>query len=176
MSSFDLAIPVLLKIEGGFVENPNDPGGATNFGISARTINILSLASRAYLGIYHDNLVTIEEVKNITEPQAINYYQNVWWNIFNYSEITNQDVATKAFCSAVNMGNTHAMICLQRAVRATSGKELEQDGLLGAETLQYVNEYASTTLLASYRSELAGYYRLLDNPAEIHGWLNRAYS
>ena len=36
MSAFELAIPIVLKHEGGFADNPADPGGATNFGISLR--------------------------------------------------------------------------------------------------------------------------------------------
>ncbi len=37
MASFDLYLPQLLRFEGGFVDDPNDPGGATNRGITLAT-------------------------------------------------------------------------------------------------------------------------------------------
>ena len=37
MAEFSLAIPIVLENEGGYVDDPNDPGGETNFGISKRS-------------------------------------------------------------------------------------------------------------------------------------------
>jgi lysozyme family protein len=178
MSFFDKVIPILLDIEGGYVDNPHDPGGATKYGISLRYCNESNdaLEVTRLLGIQHLGPITKEDIKNITADQASRVYKVLWWDKYHFEEFQNQEIATKAFCSAVNIGLYHAAICLQRAVRATCGKVLIEDGILGPESLKYINEYSSTTLLASYKSELAGYYRLLHNPSELNGWLNRAYA
>ena len=85
-------------------------------------------------------------------------------------------MATKVFDLAVNMGPNTAHCCLQRAVRAATGQALKEDGILGAATLQIVNATSAEVLLAAYRSEVAGYYRLLNKPRYEEGWLRRAYA
>ena len=65
---------------------------------------------------------------------------------------------------------------LQWALHATGEKEIIIDGLLGDQTLQAVNAADSRVLLAAFRSEIAGYYRLLKQPHFEAGWLKRAYA
>lgn len=176
MSTFDNAIETLLDIEGGFNDDPNDAGGATNFGLSMRYLNSDSARFKQLLGITHDGDITAHDIKNITKSQAEDIYQSEWWNKFSFGRITDQEIATKAFCSSVNMGTINAIICLQRAVRAASGHILSEDGLMGDQTVLGINGCFPDWLLSSYKSELAGYYRIINNPNYIHGWLNRAYS
>ena len=82
MARFDMSIETILKHEGGYVNDPDDPGGETNFGISKRQYLKIDIAS-----------LTIEQAKML-------YRQDYW----KYDEIISQPVATKVFDMAVNMG------------------------------------------------------------------------
>ncbi len=63
MASFDLFLPMLLQNEGGYVDNPNDPGGETNKGITMATF---CQCSHALLGIDP----TSENLQALTVAQA----------------------------------------------------------------------------------------------------------
>ena len=77
------------------------------------------------------------------------------------------------------MGHHWACVLVQRALRA-SGKNIVEDGDFGPQTLDAINNVDSTDLLASLKSEAAGYYRTLaaidkQDKVFLKGWLNRAY-
>lgn len=179
MSSFEQAIPIILLHEGKFVNDPNDPGGATKFGISLRWLRQLG---KLDAGIYkdfdinHDGVLDAYDIGNMTEDAAKYLYKTQWWDKYQYGQIQNQLLACKVFDLAVNMGPKMAHRCIQRALRASSGVELIEDGVLGAETLAAINRANPETTLAALRSEAAGYYRSLNKPRYEKGWLNRAYS
>jgi lysozyme family protein len=62
MSDFNQAVKVILQHEGGYVDNPNDPGGATNYGISLRF-----LADHPESGDFNgDGEVDAEDIANMT--------------------------------------------------------------------------------------------------------------
>jgi lysozyme family protein len=175
MSSFDIAIPIVFKWEsrtGGGKEgiiynNPDDHGGTTNdFGITLKLLQ--SITSTA----------TIDELKSMTREQAVFIYKKYFWLPNRYAEIKNQDIAIKVFDISVNMGAKNANICLQRAVRAASDNSvvLIEDGVIGIKTLTAVNNYGDIYLYGALKSEIAGMYRSFKQPANINGWLNRAYS
>ena len=160
MSSFDLAIPTVLKNEGGYVDDKNDSGGATNFGISQKFLNSINCPLLA---------------SSITREIAISLYRDNFWQAA-YNQIGSQRIATKVFDFAVNMGSKQANKLLQRAVRAASGEKLDDDGILGSVSISAINSCNSDILLAAFKSEAAGYYRSLRQSRFVNGWLNRAYS
>src|SRR5690348_13819309 len=156
------AINLVLQHEGGLVDNPNDPGGLTNWGFA--------LVSNPDL--------TPQQIRSMTRDQAAQRYYTKWWQPGRWSELA-PDIAVKAFDAAVNMGVTAAVRALQRASRAC-GTALDDDGALGPQTLAAVHALPVPQLLAALRSELAGIYRLIaetrPNAAGfLAGWLNRAY-
>jgi len=61
MDPLDRALAFTLAWEGGFVDNPNDPGGATNYGISQRAFPHL-------------------DIRNLTLPEAKDIYKQAYWN------------------------------------------------------------------------------------------------
>jgi len=154
MSDFKLAIPVILQHEGGLVDNPDDPGGLTKYGIS----------QRSYPGV---------DIRNLTVEQASLIYERDWWNPHYYGQINDQHVATKVFDMAVNMGTKRAHSIAQRSVN------LVQDGIIGPKTIAAINAADPETLLNSMRALQAGYYNniVIVNPALrqfLAGWLARA--
>ena len=157
---FEHIINIILNNEGGYSNNSNDKGRATKFGIS----------SRSYPDV---------DIINLSKTEAKNIYKRDFWNNYLYKKIKNLEVATKFFDLAVNMGHHWACVLEQRALRA-SGKNIVEDGDFGPQTLDAINNVDSTDLLASLKSEAAGYYRTLaaidkQDKVFLKGWLNRAY-
>jgi len=173
MSNFDTAIITVLKHEGLFTNDQQDPGGATNYGVSLRWLKSIGVLDG---DINHDGEINVDDIKNMTQTDAIRLYHEYWWDKYCYEKIHNQSVSTKAFDLSVNMGSMQAHKCLQRAVRATAGICLLEDGVLGEKSFEAVNNANSDILLAAFRSEAAGFYRSLNKPYYLEGWLNRAYS
>ena len=170
MSSFELAIPVVLRHEGGLVNNPNDPGGITNFGVSLRWLKSKGLAG----DINHDGDVDAADIKIMTVAEATDFYRRFWWDQYKYGTIAAQMVATKIFDAAVNMGPVRAATLAQDVVGTV------QDGVLGPKSFAEINAMSSLTFLVAYQNQMAAFYRrlvLLDPRRQqfLQGWLNRAY-
>lgn len=169
MSNFDIAFDLLIKNEGYYSNDPDDKGGETKFGISKRSYPELDISK-----------LTLEQAKEI--------YKRDFWDNLGLDRINNFSVgvAVKLFDMAVNIGCKWAVKILQRAIRSLTLNRiiLNEDGLLGAETLSAANLGLGDSnnredllcLDVAIRSELAGYYRSLNNDKYINGWLNRAYS
>lgn len=154
MADFNQAVKLTLGWEGGYVNDPSDPGGETNFGIAKRN---------------HPNV----DIRNLTVDGAIQIYQAEYWNSL-YEQIFSQTVANKLFDMGVNMGVGTAVKLLQRTLG------VGQDGAFGPRTLLATNQEADA-LLAPYKSILAQHYQEIAarNPAEakfLNGWLHRVSS
>lgn len=185
--------PVILRHEGHFANHPNDPGGETMFGISLRFAQSLGDADgdgTLDVDLDGDGDVDGGDIRMMKRDVAIHLYKTQWWNAFGYGRIIDDAVATKLCDLAVNMSARRAHRCLQRALRAC-GMPVKEDGVLGAITITAVNATPAWVLLAAFRSEAAGHYRMLharrkaaiERGAQapsldpfIAGWLNRAYS
>lgn len=162
--AFARAVLRVLGHEGGYVDNPADPGGETNFGITKRQYPDLDIAA-------------------LTQADAVAIYYRDWWQRYRYSELPGP-IGAKLFDLAVNIGPDHAVKCLQRALRAC-GRRVAEDGTVGRETTTAVGAANQLAMLAALRAEAAGYYRALaaiergrrpDGDREfLDGWLNRAY-
>ncbi len=166
MSNFDLAIPIIFKHEGGYVNDPNDDGGATNFGISLRFLRSI------------DPDASITTIKNMTREQASFIYRTEFWDKGNYGAINNQDLANKAFDMAVNMGHSRANRLLQSAAN-DHGYELTIDGILGPKSISILNEEACSTLLNTFKLKCIELYNSIaqQKPEKLKflcGWINRA--
>lgn len=155
MAMFDLAIPTILRREGGYSKDLSDPGGETNFGISKRS--------------YPD-----VDIRALTAATASAIYKRDWWDRHDYGAIIPQAVATKMLDCAVNLGAERAHKIFQQAVGVT------QDGVLGPATLSELNTMSSLKVIVAVQDIQAAYYRALvaANPALqrfLSGWLARAY-
>lgn len=111
----------------------------------------------------------------MTVECAIQFYREDWWERFHYDRIFDQKIANKILDLAVNMGGKQAHICVQRALRSSTGEKLQEDGVLGEETFFAMNNAQPDILLSALKSEAAGFYRSLNQPAFEAGWLNRSY-
>lgn len=187
MSDFNEAIPIVLRHEGGFVNNPADPGGATNHGISLRYLRTLLTAEPQLLtglGLTSLNQVDVSFIQNLSTAQAQAIYYQDWWQKYQYGGISDQALANKVFDLAVNMGASRAAQLLQQACCTNAGYNcVNIDGMLGPHTFAYLNQLgASQTgqLITEFCTLAANYYRslALEHPATaqfLSGWLNRVY-
>jgi lysozyme family protein len=170
MSLFELSIPVILRREGGFVNDATDPGGATNYGVSLRWLRSQGLAG----DINHDGDIDIADIKALTPAEAEGFYRTRWWDAYQYGQINAQALATKVFDMAVNLGPPRAHRMAQQAIG------LPQDGILGSKSFTELNTLSSLTIIMRLQDIQAKFYRQLVavNPARqkyLAGWLNRAY-
>lgn len=181
MSDFNNAIQLVLQHEGGWVDNSNDPGGATNYGISLRF-----LADHPHEGDFDgDGDVDAEDIKNMTRDQAIGIYKEFWWDKYGYGQIPDQTIATKVFDFSVNMGASRAHKILQTALNNAYSLKLTVDGSLGPASYSVLaaikdgdDEQRLITALcdaawAFYQGLIAGNPKL---QVFANGWKNRAYS
>lgn len=134
MAKFELAIPITLQAEGGWSNNPKDPGAQTNFGIILK--EFVQVAHEYGLQPTEDGL------RNITMNQAKQIYKDHFWNKILGDQINNQSIANLLFDSIVNLdelrlasGNSDAtsIKLIQRAVGVTD------DGLMGPNTIKAIN-------------------------------------
>ena len=164
MSSFDKAIPTILRHEGGYVNDPLDPGGETNFGISKRTFPDV-------------------DIRTLSKDQAISIYRECYWLPGIYDAIVDQDTATKVFDLAVNMGHRAAHRLLQKALRKFKnlhGTDIKVDGVFGPVTLRTTNMLPISSLLEELRIQAAVYYvnLMVKKPGLVrfaYNWMKRAY-
>ena len=114
LTQFDDIIEVVLEHEGGYVNDPQDPGGETNFGIAKRS---------------HPDV----DIKNLTKDGAKEIYYKDYW-IKNRVPQMPEDLKHIYFDMCVNQGRGRAVKILQRAANA-KGADLKVDGGLGPKTI-----------------------------------------
>ena len=182
MAEFGPAFAKVIELEGGFVDHPDDPGGATNLGIFLRFLQ--TETEYEFGDIDNDGDLDYEDIRNMTMKAASDIYKKHWWDKYGYHSIPSQPVANKIFDMAVNMGARQAHKLLQRAINCVLGQHLlVDDGLLGEKSSQAMGAAIQQpiALLAALRAQQEGFYRLLVAKndkfnAFLNGWLNRAIS
>ena len=181
MSVFDKAVQVVLVHEGGLVDNKKDPGGVTNFGVSLRYV--LDAVKRdghlsAFFDFDHSGIVNADDIRKMTRDDAVRVYKTMWWDAQHYERLVDQQVATKVFDSAVNMGPSMAHKLAQRATNDL-GYKLVEDGNLGPLSCNAINACSAREWLLTYCMRLRGFYDDLvkqhpDFAGFIDGWHRRA--
>lgn len=181
MAHFAPAIDILLKHEGGYVDNPADPGGATNFGVSLRFLqNVGDLDGDGYLfgDFDRDGDVDANDIKQMDMESAADIYLTQWWERYKYYQIRSQAIATRVFSLAVHSGPKRGHLILQQAINHHG--MVKVDGMLGPKTFAAVNDLPESWLITELRHETAAFYRSLIEKNGVlmrfrNGWLNRAY-
>ncbi len=170
----------VLRHEGGFVNDPRDAGGATNYGISLRWLKTIGdLDGDGFLDgdLDRDGDVDWQDITKMTVEQAKGYYRKHWWDAFRYDRIDSQRLATKVFDLAVNMGPRRAHRVVQQACNTLIKlTRLPETGYLGPLTCGALNALNEGEVYRAICDQAAAYYRSLNRPEYVSGWLKRAYA
>jgi hypothetical protein len=164
-ADFNAAVAVVLKHEGGYLED-HTTGEISKFGLTAEFLRSI--------GLPHDR----DSIRNLTTEQAFEIYRVRWWEEYGFERLQDQRLANKFFDLAVNLGPQRATRLLQQALNHCSA-QLAVDGLLGERTIAAANKAAPECVLAKLRALAAEHYRTLaaKDPKYLpylKGWLERA--
>lgn len=156
--AFEEAIKHVLANEGGYVNDPKDPGGETKYGI----------CKRQYPKV---------DIKNLTLDQAKEIYYADYWKPYFYDSV-DATLAGKVFDTAINIGPKRAFIILQNAANKL-GANLVVDGSIGPKSVAAINTLNPDDILKHFRLLQAEYYRDLVAKNKnlsrfLKGWLARA--
>lgn len=142
----------LIGHEGGYVNDLQDPGGETNWGVTKRTA-----MANGYTG----------NMKTMTRQQAYEIYRRAFWLRYNCEQMPDA-VAYQFFDAAVNHGFGNASRMLQRAVGVLD------DGIIGKYSIEAINRNPiSDTLMVLNGERLNFYTRLKNFDRYGKGWVNR---
>jgi lysozyme family protein len=154
--SFAACLPIILQSEGGFVNDPHDPGGATNLGITLATL--CSWLGRA---------ATIAEVQALTPAAVSPIYLARYYNP-SHADGCPAGVDLMVFDEAVNQGVGRAITARQACVGVAV------DGRFGPATRAAVAAAHPPTLIDAIAVNRDAHYRALPGFARYGaGWLAR---
>lgn len=158
---FDKILPIVLKFEGGYVNDPNDSGGATNFGVTQKTYNLFRKAQK----------VSPQDVRYITQDEVHKIYESFFRDSFSDRFVgTHPRTALVHFDFSINAGTAQAAKTLQRAVGG-----LLIDGIIGPKTLAGVNLSDDLSLALDYLNQREKYYRLISDGSTIQREKNKKF-
>lgn len=186
MTLFDQALPTVLRHEGVFSNDPQDPGGPTKYGLSLREVARQFREDGVHvhdplfdaLDVDDDGDVDLEDVRRWDLAAVGAYLKRYFWSPA-YDRLTSPEIATKLFDTAVNMGPKAAHQLLQQALRRL-GYPVIVDGILGENTLAAANQAAGQLLLEFRACQAERYARIVLNRSAsarfLSGWMRRAVS
>lgn len=154
--NFERALSAVLKHEGGFVDHPKDPGGATNKGVTLANFRAFVKPSG-----------TVDDLKKITTAQAGTVYRRHYWDKVMASDLPD-GVDYAVFDFAVNSGPSRATKFLQAIVG------VPQDGVIGPKTIAAAKAVPAATLIDKYCDKRLSFLKRLSTFATFgKGWTSR---
>lgn len=149
MDTFERAFALVVGIEAGYVNDPNDPGGETKYGISKRSYPHLDIAS-----------LTLDDAKGIF---AADYWRECSCDQMPWP------LCLFVFDMAVNQGQPVAKVMLQRTLGVTA------DGVIGPVTLAAAGRMDDEQLALLMTARAFRYTQAPNFGADGHGWFKRLF-
>ena len=157
MDRFERAFALLAVHEGGYSNHPDDPGGATNRGVTQRTYD----SYRARHGLER------RDVRQITDAEVAEIYRGQYWDAIRGDDLP-AGVAYCVFDAAVNSGPGRALRWLQAEIGAAV------DGVIGNETLGLAARRDPVRLIDGYCARRLTFMKRLRHwPTFQNGWSRR---
>jgi lysozyme family protein len=151
---FEDALEIILRWEGGFSNNPKDPGGATNLGVTLRT-----------LSEWRGRTATVDEVRALTVADVVPIYRARYWDECRCAEMPG-GLDLVVFDCAVNQGPARAKRLLQRSLG------VGEDGILGPMTMAAIGRSDAAPLIDELVARRAVHYA--SRQTDFHlGWFRR---
>ena len=147
-SVFEKSFQEVMLAEGGYVNNPKDPGGETCYGVSKRA---------------YPNL----DIKNLTLDDAKEIYRRDYWDKCGAS-ILPEGIAVMAADLAYNSGVSRSIKLMQRVCG------ISETGKLDSKTLAKIESYETTVFMEKYKTVRMNFLKSLSTWSTFgRGWTNR---
>lgn len=163
MASFEKFAPVLWDLEGGYVDDPDDRGGATNRGITLKTYE-------GWCRRHGYPRPTVQRLKDLDAGTWKRITKELFWDKVGGDDIRDQRVANLIADWAFNSGTG-----IITRVQALVG--VRADGVVGRETVLAINAEDPARLAADLKRLRTSFYHTLarrgNNRKYLRGWLAR---
>lgn len=163
MADVKVLAPFILSWEGGFVNDPDDRGGATNKGVTMATYE-------AYCKKKGYPRPTLERLQNLSNDQWLEILKTMFWDRCKADGIASQDIAN-ILVDWVWASGTWGIIHTQRILR------VKDDGIVGPKTLAAINNASPKVLFARIWLYRKKHFELIAGcPGQakfLRGWLRR---
>lgn len=168
MASISVIVPLILKWEGGYVNDKDDKGGATNRGVTLATY-------KTYKKKKGEPEPGVKELKKMSADEWLEILRLFYWDKCKGDELYSQSVANMLVDFAWHSGVKKAVTTIQEIVGEKA------DGIFGIRTLAAVNGMEARALFEKLKKERIAYIRYICKmrPANAKfkkGWLNRVNS
>jgi len=176
MAQFQKALQKTLLFEGGWVSNPDDPGGETYRGISRKSypewVGWAMIDSQREALNFPGCLDEIEELQR----EIAAFYKKHYWEKIKGELIESQAVANYFFDCSVLFGVKRASRMIQMAMMAD---QKEWDGIVGKKTLLAINKHQESDLIcALILIRISRHAWVVSGNKKmktfLNGWINRA--
>lgn len=164
MANSKILEPFILKWEGGFVNDNDDLGGATNMGVTLAT----------YRSVFGSSKKTVNDLKRMTRVQWGIIFKKFYWDKWKADDIKDQNVANILvdwlWCSG-----SYGIKIPQRVLGVSA------DGIVGSKTIAAINARDGRELFDTIKQERKDYIDRIcqtrpQNRKFKKGWLNRINS
>ena len=172
MADFAAAFVLTMKAEGGYGNDPQDPGGETYKGVARKmhskwdgwTLIDMMKKEKTFPANLNSNTPLQKKIEA--------FYETNFWDKIRGDDIQNQDIAQSIFDFAVNAGPIVSVKLAQRIVNS------KPDGIIGVETLKKINADDPRAFMALFAlRKIAHYVSICDTRKEskkfFFGWVKR---
>lgn len=167
MADVNKLVPFILKWEGGFVNDPDDLGGATNMGVTLATY-MQYCRKKGY------PVPTVDRLKKMSEREWAEILKTMYWDRWKADQIINQSVAN-ILVDWVWASGIHGIKRPQKILG------VDVDGIVGVQTIAAVNARDGKDLFYAIKSDRVNFIDEIckarpANEKFRRGWLNRINS
>ena len=148
-TTFNEIIETVLEHEGGYVNDPHDSGGETNFGIAKR---------------WYPNV----DIKNLTKEEAKKIYHQDYWRPGKCDSVPSE-LRHIYFDMCVNFGRKGTVKVLQQAANSKTRNKIDVDGGIGPATLKSIQNLSIDRVRAYRVLRFANI--VIDKPNQEKFWL-----
>lgn len=172
-SNFDKAMVLVMKHEGGFSNDKNDPGGITRYGISLRFLK------QSHIDPNGDGKEDSEDIIHLSRTQADQIYYKEWYLKYHYNQINDLSIMTDILDFSINAGASQCHKIVKRAINDIINEPIEVNGVLDKDTIEIINLIEPSILHSAINHQQELFYRSIvkRNPqlkVFLKGWILRS--